>query len=184
MFAINIVFFLLGTLVIGSISWKSLKNPASHGFYRFFSFELLLLMVVIVAPDWFKDPFSCNQQISWLILIISLMLIVHSTTLLIVMGLPQNSRPESPNLAFENTTRLVIVGIFRFIRHPMYTSVLLLNFGVFLKSPSLVTAGLGIMAAIFLYLAARVEEKENLEYFGDEYSNYMKKTRMFIPFLF
>jgi len=181
---VNIIYFLLGSLVIGAMSWKSLKNPASHGFYRFFAFEVLLLLIIIAAPDWFKDPFSLNQQMSWFILIISLMLIVHSTTLLIVMGLPQNSRPGSPNLAFENTTQLVIVGIFRFIRHPMYTSVILLNFGVFLKSPSLVTAGLGLVATILLYIVARVEEKENVGYFGSEYLNYMKKTKMFIPFLF
>ena len=186
MSTVNIIYFLLGSLVIGVMSWKSLKNPSSHGFYRFFAFELLLLLIIVVSPDWFEDTFSLNQQMSWLILIISLMLIVHSTTLLIVMGLPQNSRPGtgSPNLAFENTTQLVVVGIFRFIRHPMYASVVLLTFGIFLKSPSFVTAGLGLVATIFLYIAARVEEKENVAYFGNEYLNYMKKTKMFIPFLF
>jgi protein-S-isoprenylcysteine O-methyltransferase Ste14 len=182
--AVNIISFLLGSLVIGAVSWKSLGKPASHGFYRFFAFELLLLLIIIVAPDWFADPLSPYQQISWFVLIISLMLIVHSTTLLIVVGLPRGSRPGSPNLPFENTTRMVIAGIFHFIRHPMYTSVILLNLGVFLKSPSRVTAGIGFMATVFLYLAARVEEKGNVAYFGSEYLNYMKKTKMFIPFLF
>jgi protein-S-isoprenylcysteine O-methyltransferase Ste14 len=181
--AFHIIFFLLGSLVIVAISWKSLKNHASHGFYRFFAFELLLLMIVIISPIWFEDPFSPYQQLSWVFLVASLMLVVHSTTLLIVMGSPQDSRSNSPNLAFENTTRLVIVGVFRFIRHPMYTSVILLNLGVFLKGPSPITAGLGLMVTIFLYVAARVEEKENIGYFGSEYSSYMEKTKMFIPFL-
>jgi protein-S-isoprenylcysteine O-methyltransferase Ste14 len=179
-----IVFFLLGSLAIGVVSWKSLKNPASHGFYRFFAFELLLLMIVIISPVWFDDLFSPYQQISWLLFAASLMLIVHSTTLLIVMGLPRNARSGSPNIAFENTTRLVAVGIFHFIRHPMYTSVILLNLGVFLKGPSLITAGLGFIATVFIYVAARVEEKENIKYFGEEYSSYMKRTKMFIPFIF
>ena len=79
---------------------------------------------------------------------------------------------------------LVVVGIFRFIRHPMYMSVIFLTFGVLLKSPFSVTIGLGFMVVVFLYVAARVEEKENIAYFGEEYLNYMKKTKMFIPFIF
>ena len=176
--------FLLGTIILIIISRKSLKNHASHGFYRFFAFELMLIMVIIIAPVWSEDPFSLQQQISWSFSLASLMLIIHSITLLLVMGLPQNSRPESSNLAFENTTRLVVVGVFRFIRHPMYMSIILLNLGILLKAPTYVTVGLGFMVVVFLYIAARVEEKENIAYFGEEYLNYMKKTKMFIPFIF
>jgi protein-S-isoprenylcysteine O-methyltransferase Ste14 len=45
----------------------------------------------------------------------------------------------------------------------------------------------GLIAAIvttFLYATARADENECLVKFGDEYANYMKQTKMFIPFLF
>jgi protein-S-isoprenylcysteine O-methyltransferase Ste14 len=32
-------------------------------------------------------------------------------------------------------------------------------------------------------MTARVEEKDNIERFGDEYLAYMKTTKMFLPFL-
>jgi len=37
---------------------------------------------------------------------------------------------------------------------------------------------------VFLYVTARVEERENIERFGEQYRQYMKKSRMFIPFIF
>jgi protein-S-isoprenylcysteine O-methyltransferase Ste14 len=42
---------------------------------------------------------------------------------------------------------------------------------------------LTIVATMNVIVAARVEEKENLLYFGDGYSDYMKRTKMFIPFV-
>jgi protein-S-isoprenylcysteine O-methyltransferase Ste14 len=40
------------------------------------------------------------------------------------------------------------------------------------------------MATGALYLTARVEERENLRNFGEEYAVYMRETHMFIPFVF
>jgi protein-S-isoprenylcysteine O-methyltransferase Ste14 len=39
-------------------------------------------------------------------------------------------------------------------------------------------------ATIFLILTAKIEEVENIAYFGEEYRAYMQKTRMFIPYIF
>jgi protein-S-isoprenylcysteine O-methyltransferase Ste14 len=35
-----------------------------------------------------------------------------------------------------------------------------------------------------LYMTARQEEDENEKHFGQSYTDYMRKTRMFIPYLF
>jgi len=34
------------------------------------------------------------------------------------------------------------------------------------------------------YLTSRYDEKECIAYFGEKYTGYMKRTRMFIPFVF
>ncbi len=39
------------------------------------------------------------------------------------------------------------------------------------------------MTSAFLIATAKVEEKENVLKFGDQYVAYMKKTKMFVPFL-
>jgi protein-S-isoprenylcysteine O-methyltransferase Ste14 len=46
------------------------------------------------------------------------------------------------------------------------------------------TFSLGVISTLFLTMTAKKEEVENLRFFGDPYQSYMKKTKMFIPFLF
>jgi protein-S-isoprenylcysteine O-methyltransferase Ste14 len=53
-----------------------------------------------------------------------------------------------------------------------------------MKAPSARSLCLSLIIMVFLYAAARVEERENIGRFGEEYRQYMKKSRMFIPFLF
>jgi len=51
----------------------------------------------------------------------------------------------------------------------------------------LVVASGGVLAAVvtfFLVRTARVEEAENIRFFGPAYEEYMKRTKMFVPFLF
>lgn len=182
--AVSLVLLMIGSAVIAIISRKSLKDPRCHGFYRFFAFEFLLILVILNVPFWFDNPFSWNQTISWPLLLCSLMLIIHSTDLIFILGLSEGVVSHSSNLAFENTTRLLKVGAFRFIRHPMYMSVILLAWGVAMKAPSLQSLCLALMVTVFLFATGKVEERENIERFGEEYQQYMKQTRMFIPFIF
>jgi len=54
---------------------------------------------------------------------------------------------------------------------------------VFFKNLDLLNTTLMAVATLFLVATARAEESENLQKFGTEYAEYMKKTRMFVPFL-
>ncbi|MBN1547515.1 MAG: hypothetical protein JW902_12735 [Syntrophaceae bacterium] len=181
---ISFVLFAAGSTVIATVSKRSLKDPRCHGFYRFFAFEFMLILVIINLPFWFKDPFSWNQSISWPLLIASLMLIIHSADLMLILGLSEGVIAHSPNLAFENTTYLLKVGAFRFIRHPMYMSVILLAWGMAMKNPGLPSLSLAMVITTFLYTAAKVEEGGNIARFGEQYQQYIEQTRMFIPYIF
>jgi len=83
----------------------------------------------------------------------------------------------------EKTTKLVVEGAYRYIRHPMYSSLLFLGWGAFFKSISILGMVLAVLATIFLILTGKMEEKENIRYFGREYEGYINKTKMFIPFV-
>lgn len=87
-----------------------------------------------------------------------------------------------PKDVIDDTAVLVTRGIYKYIRHPLYSSLLLLGWGVFLKDVSLVSLTLALVTSGLLVGMAKVEEKENLQKFGDEYSSYIKTTKMFIPF--
>ena len=66
----------------------------------------------------------------------------------------------------------------------MYSSLLFLAWGIFFKAPSWIGGLLALASTLSLVIAARMEEVENVHFFGDVYREYMKRTKMFIPFLF
>jgi len=176
------------TAVFAWVSRGPLRLPRSHGFYRFFAWECmlaLLLLNFVSFRQWFVDPFSVRQIISWILLFGSLILVVPGGLQLLRQGKPSPERPHDPSLfAFEKTTQLVTTGMYRYVRHPLYGSLLLLAWGVFWKSPSWVGTGLALAATALLVATAKAEEGENLRYFGAEYGAYQRATKLFIPYLF
>jgi protein-S-isoprenylcysteine O-methyltransferase Ste14 len=172
-----------GSLIFVFISRKSLLHPRSHGFYRFFVWEILLIQVLRNLKDWFRNPGAGYQVISWLLLLISIGLVIWGVRLLRELG-RQNAALRDANLiGVEKTSHLVTAGLYRYIRHPMYSSLLFLSWGLFFKSPSWVDVGWALLCTAFLVATARMEERENIAYFGEAYIEYMKRSRMFIPFV-
>lgn len=178
------IVFVLATTGLIYVSRASLRAPASHGFYRFFAWECLLLLFLLNMRGWFDRPFSSHQLVSWLLLLISLALVVPGVNLLRRKGRPKEQQRDIPLIGIEKTTVLVTEGVFRYIRHPLYSSLLFLGWGIFFKHPSWPGALLALAASAFLVLTARAEEAENLRYFGEAYQEYMKHTKMFVPFVF
>jgi protein-S-isoprenylcysteine O-methyltransferase Ste14 len=125
---------------------------------------------------WFVHPFAWYQIISWILLLTSLVPLTSGIYLLRHAGKPTDT--------LEATTQLVQTGIYRLIRHPLYASLFTLAWGIFFKSPSLLDGCLAAVASTFLYATARADEAECLVKFGDEYAGYMKRTKLFIPFIF
>ncbi len=165
--------FIFGSLLIVAISWGSLWNPTSHGFYRFFAFEAILALIVVNASAWFENPFGPLQILSWICLLGSITLAGTGFWYLVRAGKPSGR--------FENTTELVISGPYRSIRHPLYGSLLLLAWGTFLKDVAIVSVLLVCAATAMLVATAKVEEKANLKKFGDAYGEYSHRTKMFLP---
>ncbi len=76
---------------------------------------------------------------------------------------------------------LVSTGLYRFIRHPQYTGILLFTFGWLLHWPSIVTIVLWpLLLAAYVWLA-REEERQAVAEFGDQYRTYAERTKRFIP---
>ena len=175
--------FILASLGIIYVSRASLAHPRSHGFYRFFAWEAILALALLNLPCWFCEPFSWHQLISWVLLIISLFLVIHGLRLLKRIGQPDARRADAPLLELEKTTALVKTGAYRYIRHPLYSSLLFLAWGVFFKIPSWPGILLALAASLFLYATAKTEETENIRFFGEPYRAYIQETKMFIPFI-
>ncbi|MBR0598669.1 methyltransferase family protein [Sinanaerobacter chloroacetimidivorans] len=78
---------------------------------------------------------------------------------------------------------VVKTGIYRYVRHPQYTGLLLLSFGMMAEWATLPLLILfPVMVVLYVRLAKR-EEADMLMEFGKEYREYKQRTKMFIPFL-
>ena len=184
MFVIKIVIFVFGTIGILWVSRSSLRDTNSHGFYRFFAWETILIMFVLNVNYWIRDPFSPRQIIAWTLLIISLVLIFQGVRLFRRKGKIDGERDDPALVGIEKTTELVTTGVYQTIRHPFYSSLLFLAWGIVFKRIIWFEILLAILTTIFLTFTAKKEEVENIEFFGDEYQEYMKRTKMFIPYVF
>lgn len=180
----KIIIFAVVSAVIVYSSWASLLNPRSHGFYRFFAWEAILVMILLNLDYWFDVPYSIPQIISWLLLSVCSFLVIHGALLLRSVGKPDRQRKDPALMGIEKTTQLVTVGAYRYIRHPIYSSLLFLTWGVFFKHPSWAAILLAVVSTFFLTMTAKIEEAENISFFGTAYERYMEKTKMFIPYLF
>ncbi len=179
----KLILFVLLSVGPAAFSWRFLWLPRSHGFYRFFALECILALILLNADRWFTNPFSLPQLISWLLLLGSTVLVLWGVRLLLEVGKPARSTRREEEVGMEATTTLVTVGIYRYIRHPLYASLLYLGWGAFFKHVTLLTCGLVFALTAFLTATAKVEEVENLHKFGEGYAAYKKNTKMFIPFL-
>ena len=73
-------------------------------------------------------------------------------------------------------------GIYRFIRHPMYSSVLLLSFALMLSNANTIAQIVMLILFIDLILKSNLEEQLLLDRFNN-YHSYQKTTGRFLPFL-
>ena len=183
-FQFKVIVFIVASAGIAWVSRASLRDFRSHGFYRFFAWEAIVVLVLLNLGYWFKDPFSIHQMVSWFLLIVCSYFVIHAVLLLRMIGKPDSKRHDPSLIGIEKTTELVTVGAYRYIRHPLYSSLLFGTWGVFFKHPSWVGVCLAAIATFFLIMTAKMEEAENIRFFGAAYRSYMKQTKMFIPFLF
>ncbi len=90
----------------------------------------------------------------------------------------------TPTSGTRTEHKLVTKGVYKYIRHPLYTfgSSLFLSFGM--MADNWFIALLGVVAFIGMAIRTPKEEANLIAKFGDEYREYMKRTGRFLPKLF
>lgn len=179
----QLLIFLVLLLVLAWFCRRQLMNPKCHGFYRFFAFAGLLWLLVRGLPLWHDRPLSLNQLAATTLLMLSLFFVVSGVRRLRLEGGRRSRQAPAENFAFENTARLVTTGIYHYVRHPMYSSLLFLCWGLYLKEISVSGLVVALVVTASLFAAARVEERENRAFFGHSYDHYRQHSRLFIPFV-
>jgi len=172
-----ILIFFLATLGFGYFTWRyAILNPRAQGPYRFVAFEGITAIVLLNYRVWFADYLSPLQIISFAALMIAAYLPLAGMLALRNYG--------KPGEHFEYTTELVTTGVYRFIRHPMYASLLFLAIGSYLKQPlDPPGAVIFVITVAAVLMTAKAEEQDLVAAFGERYVDYMKKTARFVPFV-
>jgi protein-S-isoprenylcysteine O-methyltransferase Ste14 len=93
-------------------------------------------------------------------------------------------RNWSISLQIRNEHRLVTTGIYRLVRHPMYSSFFLLAVAQILLLPNWFAGAAGLVGVGILYaFRVRQEERMMVERFGADYQEYMAHTARLIPWI-
>ena len=88
----------------------------------------------------------------------------------------------SITLEVRENHQLVTQGIYRRLRHPMYSALLLYSLGQTLVVPNWVAGpSYGVAMALLFALRVGAEERMMLEEFGKDYQAYMARTKRLIP---
>jgi protein-S-isoprenylcysteine O-methyltransferase Ste14 len=79
----------------------------------------------------------------------------------------------------ERETELVVTGLYRWVRHPLYTAGLVFVWLMPRMSWNLLALNLGL--TIYIFLGAILEERKLLVEYGADYAEYRRKTPMLVP---
>ena len=91
----------------------------------------------------------------------------------------------SPALEIRKNHKLVTRGPYKYIRHPMYTYMWIGVAGYWLISSNWIVGIVAFLTwSILYFIRLSEEEKMMIEEFGEEYKDYMRKTKKIIPWIY
>jgi protein-S-isoprenylcysteine O-methyltransferase Ste14 len=141
----------------------------------------MLALIVLYAldkgePSWLT--ISLPEWLRWLgvglgVVSIPLMVWVHDTL----------REFWSTTLQIQDEHKLITEGPYHWVRHPMYTTLLMLFIGLSLISAVWPFLVLAIVMMPFFNRVASKEETMMIEQFGDEYRSYIRRTGRFFPLI-
>jgi protein-S-isoprenylcysteine O-methyltransferase Ste14 len=134
------------------------------------------LYLMLTLPDeplyQVPAPFSYIMRVGQLLSVILLFVAAFQTDLLSFVGLRQLFQEEK-------TGRLIITGLYRYVRHPLYTFSLLILW----LSPNMSVNSFIVYLVLTIYVLVGIifEERKLVREFGQEYEEYRSITPMLLP---
>jgi len=142
----------------------------------------IVLFTTITAGIWISQSVESNlaggapwlRPTSLLVLIAGLVL---RWSAVLALG-----KSFSSNVAIHATQKVLKTGLYRWMRHPSYTGLLLCIFAVALHTRNWISM-LIIVPPCFAAVCYRiyVEEMALHEHFGEEYVSYSRETKRLVP---
>jgi protein-S-isoprenylcysteine O-methyltransferase Ste14 len=144
-------------------------------FLAWVGFFVPLVWVVSPAFSFAEYPLRADALVAGVLCFVAGLWLFHRTH----VDLGTN---WSITLELREQHRLITQGVYRLVRHPMYTALALYSIGQALVIPNWVAGPSYLVAfAILFAFRVRAEERMMLERFGAEYAAYMARTSRLIP---
>jgi protein-S-isoprenylcysteine O-methyltransferase Ste14 len=99
---------------------------------------------------------------------------------LITVAILQLNKNISPFPTPKQGSQLIQSGVFKYIRHPIYTGILLVAFCIAICNGSVWQCTTSFLLLILFYFKSSYEEKKLSKVFF-EYNNYKQKAGRFLP---
>jgi len=153
------------------------KNSKSN--VAMIGFVLVFIQIVLIVSLVFVPRYFLILQSSTLLNSIGLLLLIGGVIIAALsshqLGPSLTATPVPKKLSTLHTQ-----GIYKYIRHPIYSSIILAGLGVVLIRPYLSSLIIYILLVIFFNFKSRFEEKLLSQKF-DDYSNYKLHSGRFLP---
>ncbi len=156
-------------------------------------YDFLILLMFLLSPFFLIAAFYENKLLIssmlpfWDNLIVSYIgfVIYLSAGIFVIVGRVQLGKFGSGELITEEDHKLKTEGVYKYIRNPMYSGALIAVIGFGLVFRSIITL-LIVSICYFILFKMRIDEEERLLYeaFGEEFTNYKKKSKKLIPFIY
>jgi len=132
---------------------------------------LVFLQFFIISLHFFQWEFLPQKQIiktSPFYYFLGILIIIIAFIIMLV-SIKDLGRNLSPFPRPINNSNLVITGIYRFMRHPMYYSLIFISFGVFMTKLSIYYLFLSISLGLIIKFKIALEE----QYLNNKFKNYL-----------
>ena len=133
--------------------------------------QLLLFLVFIALPAGHAAVFG--WQLTAFIIVIAGVLVVAAAMIQLGPGLTPMPVPKSSG-------RLITSGVYRFVRHPIYSGLLLILAGISLYSMNIPRAMVTFLLMLLFHFKSKYEEQLLIQRYP-AYEEYRKKTWRFVP---
>jgi methanethiol S-methyltransferase len=174
--------------LLASLEAKALARqwfgPAANRWFRlFYNFiAVLTLLPIMLLPAVMVDKPLYRFPYPWYILtgvlqVAALVLLavgVSQTGLMSFLGIQQFLEQ-----ADETPPNLVVNGLYRYMRHPLYTAGLAIIWLIPVMTLNLLALNIGL--TLYILIGALYEERKLLRVHGEDYAHYKQQTPMLIP---
>jgi protein-S-isoprenylcysteine O-methyltransferase Ste14 len=136
------------------------------------------LLAHALRPDWMAwASFDAPQALRWLGLVLATLTLPVIHWVLSALG-----RNVTETVLTKERHELVTEGPYRWVRHPLYTTALVLLLGLGLMAGSwFVLLAIVIASALLRVLVIPREEQALMAKFGERYQAYMLRTGRLVP---